>query len=120
MKDIASRTAGPDINEFLNNQKTGRLLPDVESANDGSERGLPTDAEPDAEVDPRSTVDQPDSLWLDKRVSDAVEREIAHARKQERHDHRERRVVRAASKRAVPRRSLGHCRAVSQRPPTPP
>jgi hypothetical protein len=35
MKGIASRTADPDINEFLNNQKTGRLLPDVESANDG-------------------------------------------------------------------------------------
>jgi len=41
MNDIASRTAGPDINEFLKNQKTGRVLPDVESANDGSERGLP-------------------------------------------------------------------------------
>jgi len=37
MKGIASRTAGPDVNEFLNNQKTGRLLPDVESANDGSQ-----------------------------------------------------------------------------------
>jgi len=54
MNDIASRTAGPDINEFLKNQKTRRALPDVESANDGSERGLPTDAEPDAEVDPDS------------------------------------------------------------------
>ena len=54
MKDIASRTAGPDINEFLKNQKTGRVLPDVESANDGPARGLPTDAEPDAEVDPDS------------------------------------------------------------------
>ena len=39
MKDIASRIAGPDINEFLKNQKTGRVLPDVESANDGSEPG---------------------------------------------------------------------------------
>jgi hypothetical protein len=39
MKDIASRTAGPGINEFLKNQKTGRVLPDVESANDGSARG---------------------------------------------------------------------------------
>jgi len=54
MNDIASRTAGPDINEFLKNQKTRRALPDVESANDGSERGLPTDAEPDADVDPDS------------------------------------------------------------------
>ena len=48
------RTAGPDINEFLKNQKAGRVLPDVESANDGSESGLPTHAEPDAEVDPDS------------------------------------------------------------------
>ena len=54
MNDIASRTAGPDINEFLKNQKAGRVLPDVESANDGSESGLPTHAEPDAEVDPDS------------------------------------------------------------------
>jgi len=54
MNDIASRTAGPDINKFLKNEKTGRVLPDVESANDGSERGLPADAEPDAEVDPDS------------------------------------------------------------------
>jgi hypothetical protein len=38
MNDIASRTAGPDINEFLKNQKSGRVLPDVASANDGSER----------------------------------------------------------------------------------
>jgi hypothetical protein len=44
MNGIASRTAGPDVNEFLNNQKTGRLLPDVESANDdsqGEEAGTP-------------------------------------------------------------------------------
>ena len=54
MKDIAGRTAGPDINEFVKNQKTGRVLPDVESASDGSESGLPTDAEPDAGVDPDS------------------------------------------------------------------
>jgi hypothetical protein len=54
MQHTASRTAGPDINKFLKNQKTLRVLPDIESANDGPERGLPTDAEPDAEVDPDS------------------------------------------------------------------
>jgi hypothetical protein len=54
MKDIDSQTAGPDINEFLKKTSTNsrRIRKPgasyVESANDGSERGLPTDAEPDA------------------------------------------------------------------------
>lgn len=38
MMDIARRTGGNDINEFLQNERTARVLRDAESANDGSER----------------------------------------------------------------------------------